>query len=70
MVSLSVFVLFADADDNALIVFVITTVTFEERSESVFEPKTFVRACKAVKLIIVIITNLNYLICMRYVMVI
>ena len=27
--SLSVFVLFADAEDNALIVFVITTVTFD-----------------------------------------
>ena len=50
MVSLSVFVLFADAVDNALIVLVITTVTFEPRSFSVFEPKTFVSAWIAVKL--------------------
>lgn len=50
MVSLSVFVLFADAVDNALIVLVITTVTFEPRSLSVFEPKTFVSAWTAVKL--------------------
>ena len=38
IVSLSVFELFADAEDNALIVLVITTVTFDPRSLSSLDP--------------------------------